>query len=214
MVYCRKKEGSPMKRIIALFLVCLLILSGCASGPKPALSEMLGTHSGSIYRSAFGFSFDTAEMQVFSEEDLAAVNGADEFTPEALMALTDNGNAVTVFAAAPTSGASASLSLFPAAGLPGDIETAADYAAYGLSVMPGKLESAGYTDVQMQQISVKLDDGEHPAILCSAMITEGVPYHLLQICFREGDWMGNLSLSSVESEDALGALLARISITN
>lgn len=203
-----------MKRIIALFLVCLLILSGCASGPKPALSEMLGTQSGTIYRSAFGFSFDAVEMQVFSGEDLAAVNGADEFTPETLEALTDSGNAVTVFAAAPSSGASASLSLFPAAGLPGDIETAADYAAYGLSVMPGKLESAGYTDVRMEQISVKLDDGEHPAILCSAMITEGVPYHLIQICFREGDWMGNLSLSSVESEEALGALLARISITN
>ena len=203
-----------MKRIIALFLVCLLILSGCASGPKPALSEMLGTQSGSIYRSAFGFSFDTVEMQVFSGDDLAAVNGADEFTPEALMALTDSGSAVTVFAAAPTSGASASLSLFPAAGLPGDIETAADYAAYGLSVMPEKLKSAGYTDVRMEQISVKLDDGEHPAVLCSAMITEGVPYHLLQICFREGDWMGSLSLSSVESEEALGALLARISITD
>ena len=203
-----------MKRIIALFLACLLILSGCASGPKPGLSEMLGTQSDSIYRSAFGFSFDTVEMQVFSEEDLAVVNGADEFTPEALMALTDSGNAVTVFAAAPTSGASASLSLFPAAGLPGDIETAADYAAYGLSVMPGKLETAGYTDVRMQQISVNLDDGEHPAVLCSAMITEGVPYHLLQICFQEGDWMGSLSLSSVESEEALGALLARISIND
>ena len=203
-----------MKRIIALFLACLLILSGCTSGPKPALSEMLGTQSGSIYRSAFGFSFDTVEMQVFSEEYLAAVNGADEFTPEALMALTDSGNAVTVFAAAPTSGASASLSLFPAAGLPEDIETAADYAAYGLSVMPGKLESAGYTDVRMQQISVKLGDSEHPAVLCSATITEGVPYHLLQICFREGDWMGSLSLSSVESEEALGALLARISTTD
>ena len=203
-----------MKRIIALFLACLLILSGCTSGPKPALSEMLGTQSGSIYRSAFGFSFDTVEMQVFSEEYLAAVNGADEFTPEALMALTDSGNAVTVFAAAPTSGASASLSLFPAAGLPGDIETAADYAAYGLSVMPGKMESAGYTDVRMQQISVKLGDNEHPAVLCSATITEGVPYHLLQICFREGDWMGSLSLSSVESEEALGALLARISTTD
>ena len=175
---------------------------------------MLGAHSGSIYRSAFGFSFDTVEMQVFSEEDLATVNGTDEFTPEALMPLTDSGNAVTVFAAAPTSGASASLSLFPAAGLPGDIETAADYAAYGLSVMPGKLETAGYTDVRMEQISVKLDDGEHPAVLCSAMITEGVPYHLIQICFREGDWMGSLSLSSVESEEALGALLARISITD
>ena len=214
MVYCRKKEGSPMKRIIALFLVCLLILSGCASGPKPALSEMLGTHAGSIYHSAFGFSFDTVEMQVFSEENLAAFNGADEFTPEALMALTDSGNAVTVFAAAPTSGASASLSLFPAAGLPGDIETAADYAAYGMSVMPDKLSTAGYTDVQIQQISVKLDDGEHPAILCSAMITEGVPYHLLQICFQEGDWMGTLSLSSLESEEALGALLTRIRITD
>jgi hypothetical protein len=83
-----------------------------------------------------------------------------------------------------------------------------------MSVMPDKLRTAGYTDVQMQQISVKLDDGEHPAVLCSAKITEGVPYHLIQICFREGDWMGSLSLSSVESEEALGALLARISITN
>lgn len=200
-----------MKRITALILVCLIILSGCSAAPKPALSEMLGTFDDGAYTSPFGFTIETAELRVFSESDLAAVNYVDQFSPEALAAQTDSGSAVTVFAAASGTQASVFLSLFPAAGLPEAVRTADEYAAYGLSLISGKLESAGYTGIQVQQISIKLDDGAHPALLCSAEITEGVPYHLLQICFREGDWMGTLSLSSVESEDALGALLARIS---
>ena len=76
------------------------------------------------------------------------------------------------------------------------------------------LASAGYTDVRLQLVDVQLDDGEHPALLCSAMITEGVPYHLLQICFQRGDWMGGLSLSSLESEEALRQLLTRITPNN
>lgn len=203
-----------MKRITALILVCLIILSGCSAAPKPALSEMLGTFDNGAYTSPFGFVLETAELHVFSESDLAAVNQIDAFTPEALTAQTDSGNAVLVFAAAPADGSSLSISLFPAAGLPDDVRSADEYAAYGLPLISGKLESAGYTGVQVQQISVKLDDSEHPALLCSAEITEGVPYHLLQICFREGDWMGSLSLSSVESEEALGALLARITTTD
>ena len=203
-----------MKRITALVLVCLIIFSGCSAAPKPALSEMLGTFVNGTYTSPFGFVLETAELHVFSESDLAAVNYVDEFTPEALTAQTDSGNAVLVFAAAPADGSSLSISLFPAAGLPDDVRSAEEYAAYGLPLISGKLESAGYTGIQVQQISVKLDDSEHPALLCSAEITEGVPYHLLQICFREGDWMGSLSLSSVESEEALGALLARITTTD
>jgi hypothetical protein len=203
-----------MKRITALVLVCLIIFSGCSAAPKPALSEMLGTFDNGTYTSPFGFVLETAELHVFSESDLAAVNYVDEFTPEALTAQTDSGNAVLVFAAAPADGSSLSISLFPAAGLPDDVRSAEEYAAYGLPLISGKLESAGYTGIQVQQISVKLDDSEHPALLCSAEITEGVPYHLLQICFREGDWMGSLSLSSVESEEALGALLARITTTD
>ena len=203
-----------MKRITALVLVCLIIFSGCSAAPKPALSEMLGTFDNGTYTSPFGFVLETAELHVFSESDLAAVNYVDEFTPEALTAQTDSGNAVLVFAAAPADGSSLSISLFPSAGLPDDVRSAEEYAAYGLPLISGKLESAGYTGIQVQQISVKLDDSEHPALLCSAEITEGVPYHLLQICFREGDWMGSLSLSSVESEEALGALLARITTTD
>lgn len=194
--------------------MCLFILSGCSAAPKQALSDLLGTLEGSTYTSALGFVIDAAGLHAFSESDLAAVNQVDEFTPEALAAQTDSGNAVTVFAAASGAQASISLSLFPAAGLPEDVQTAEEYAAYGLSLISGKLESAGYADVRVQQISVRLDDGEHPAVLCSAKISGGVPYHLLQICFREGDWMGGLSLSSVESEEALRQLLTRVTSTN
>ena len=203
-----------MKRITALTLVCLIILSGCSAAPRTELSEMLGALEDGIYISPLGFAIETAELHVFSESDLAAVNYVDQFSPEALEAQTDSGSAVTVFAAASDGRDSIFLSLFPAAGLPEDVRTADDYAAYGLPLISGKLESAGYTGVQVQQVSISLDDGEHPALLCSAEITEGVPYHLLQICFQEGGWMGTLSLSSVESEDALGALLARISSNN
>ena len=203
-----------MKRIIALSLAFLLLLTGCAADPGPALADMLGTQGEGSYTSPFGFVIDTADMQLFSAEELAAVNGIDEFAPEALTAQTDSGNAVLVFAAAPADGSSVSISLFPAAALPENVETAADYAAYGLSVMPEKLQSAGYTDVQLQQVEVQLDDGTHPAVLCSAQITEGVPYHLLQICFQEDGWMGALSLSSVESEENLRQLLTRVTSIN
>ena len=203
-----------MKRIIALSLACLLLLTGCAADPGPALADMLGTQSEDAYASPLGFVIDTAELYVFSAEELAALNQVDSFSPEALTTQTDIGNAVTVFAAAPDGQASVSVSLFPADALPGDIRTAADYAAYGLSVMPEKLESAGYTDVQLQQVEVQLDDGAHPAILCSASISEGVPYHLLQICFQEGNWMGGLSLSSLETEEALRELLTRVTSTD
>ena len=198
-----------MKRIIAFFLACLL-LTACAAEPVPALSEMLGTLTESTYTSPFGFTVDASDMQIFSDEDLAAVNQTEEFTPEALTAQTDNGNAVTVFAAAPESGASVVLSLFPAAGLPGDVRTARDYAEYGMSMMSEKLKAAGYLDGQLQLVDIQLDDGAHPALLCSAKMSDGSPYHLLQICFEKDGWLGSLSLSSMESEDALGELLTRI----
>ena len=202
-----------MKRIIAAFLACLILI-GCASVPKTALSEMLGTQGENTYTSPLGFVIDTADLTLLSAEDLAAVNQVEEFTPEALTKQTDNGNAIAVFASATTGGASIVLSLFPADGLPKGTKTAADYAAYGLPLISEKLESAGYANVQAQQVSIKLDGKEHPAILCSAQITAEVPYHLLQICFCEGDWMGALRLSSVESEDVLQELLLRISTTD
>ena len=210
VVYYTAKEDFPMKRLTLFFISLALFLTGCSSAPKPALEEMLGTLTESTYVSPFGFTIDGAQMRIFSRDDLAAVNQVEEFTPEALSAQTDKGNAVTVFAAAPTSGASISLSLFPAANLPGDIRTAADYAAYGLPLITEKLNSAGYTDVQVQQVEVTLGDEAHPAVLCSAQIAEGVPYHLLQICFGKDGWMGSLSLASMESEDALGELLTCI----
>ena len=203
-----------MKRLLSLFLVCLILLSGCAAGPEPALEDMLGTTEGSTYTAPFGFTIDGTDLYIFPREDLAAVNGLAEFTAEALMTQIDLGNAVTTFAAAPGGESSVTLSLFPAAGLPENVETAADYADYGLTVMPEKLTAAGYTNVQLQRVEVQLDDGAHPAVLCSADLTGGYSYHLLQICFRKGDWMGGLSLSSLESEEALRELLTRITSTN
>lgn len=202
-----------MKRITALLLSLLLLLSGCAGGPEPSLSEMLGTQSDNSYSSPFGFVIDTTDLFVFSPEDLASVNQTEAFTAEALAPQIELGNAVSVFAAASGGEASVSLSLFPADSLSGDIQTAEDYAAYGLSAMPQKLEDAGYTDITVTQVRVNLDGGEHPAILCSATLSGEVPYHLLQVCFREGDWMGGLSLSSLESEESLRQLLTRITPT-
>lgn len=199
-----------MKRITALILAALLLLSGCSAAPELTLSEMLGTREEDTYTSPFGFAVDTAQLQLLSEEDLAAVNQVEEFTPEALMAKTDACNAVSVFAAATGAQDSILLSLFPAAGLPEDVQTPEDYAAYGLTLICGKLESAGYTDVQAEQVTVDLDGTERPAVLCTAQIAEGVPYYLLQICFREGGWMAALSLASVESEEALSQLLTRV----
>lgn len=204
-----------MKRITALILVCLFILSGCSSGgSEPALSEMLGSQSESSYTAPFGFVIDTQELHLYTQEDLATLNQVSEFTPEALAPQIESGSAISIFAAATDSADSIILSIFPAEGLPGDIQTAAEYAEYGLSVMGDKLGNAGYTDVQLQLVDVQLDDGEHPAVLCSAQITEGVPYHLLQICFQEGDWMGGLSLASMESEEALRQLLTRVTSTD
>ena len=203
-----------MKRLLSLFLVLLLLLTGCAAGPGPALADMLGTQTESTYSSPFGFTIDGTDLEVFTQDDLASINGLEEFTPEALSTQIDLGNAVTVYAASPAGDSSISLSLFPADGLPENVETAADYAEYGLSVMPGKLTDAGYTDIQVQQVDVQLDDGTHPAVLCSAKIGEEYTYHLLQICFREGEWMGGLSLSSLSSEEALRELLTRVTSDN
>ena len=214
MVDWKEKRRLPMKRPISLLLALLLLLTGCAAGPEPSLSDMLGTHDESGYTSAFGFVIDTAGLHVYSQEDLAALNQVSEFTSEALAPQIENGNAVSIFAAASDTASSVTLSIFPSEGLPGGIETAAEYAEYGLSVMGDKLASAGYTDVQLQLVDVQLDDGAHPAVLCSAQITVGVPYHLLQICFQKGDWMGGLSLSSLESEEALRQLLTRITPNN
>ena len=203
-----------MKRLLSLFLVCLLLLTGCAAGPEPVLSDMLGTRAENTYTSPFGFAIDTANMYVFAPEDLASINDLEDFTAEALMTRIDEGNAVTVFAAAPGEDASLSLSLFPAAELPKGIETAADYAEYGMSMMSEKFKTAGYTDCRSQLVDIKLEDGTHPALLCSASMANGSPYHLLQICFREGDWLGSLSMSSTESEDALSELLILVTPTN
>ena len=203
-----------MRRLLSLLLVLLLLLSGCAAGPDPALSDMLGTREEDTYAAPFGFTIDTRDLMLYTEEELAMLNQVSEFTPEALSVQIDQDYAVSVFAAATDSASSISLSLFPTDSLPDDVRTAAAYAEYGLSVMPEKLASAGYTDVRLQLVDVQLDDGEHPALLCSAMITEGVPYHLLQICFQRGDWMGGLSLSSLESEEALRQLLTRITPNN
>ena len=203
-----------MKRLLSLFLVCLLLLAGCATGPEPVLSDMLGTQTENAYTSPFGFSIDTSGMYVFAPEDLASVNILEEFTAEALMTRISEGSAVTVFAATPGEDASISLSLFPAAELPKGIETAADYAEYGLSMMSEKFKDAGYTDCRTQLVDIKLEDGTHPALLCSASMAEGSPYHLLQICFREGDWLGSLSMSSTESEEALRELLILVTPTN
>lgn len=199
-----------MKRIIALILA-LFLLTGCAAGESgPALADMLGTQAESTYTSGFGFAIDTAEMYVYSAADLAALNQVSAFTAEDLAPVMDSGSAVSIFSSVYGSASFVTLSLFPADGLPENVRTAADYAAYGLSVMPGKLEEAGYTDVQLQQVEVDLSGEKHPAVLCTAAISGSTPYYLLQICFQEGGWMGGLSLSSVESEDTLGALLSLI----
>lgn len=203
-----------MKRLLSFSLVLLLLLSGCAAGPKPALSDMLGSQAENAYTSPFGFVIDTTDLHLYSREDLAVLNQTDGFTAEALSAQIDLGNAVSVFAAVSDTAASVTLSLFPASGLPEGIETAEDYAAYGVTVMEEKLKTVGYADVQLQVVEVNLDSGVHPAVLCSAEISEGIPYHLLQICFREGDWMGGLSLSSMNTEEDLRQLLTRITATD
>ena len=203
-----------MKRITALILVFLIFLSGCAAAPELTLSEMLGSSDGSLYTSPFGFSVDAEELYVFTEEELASLNQIDSFTPELLQTWMDTGRAVSIYAAAADDGDSIHLSLYPAVNLPVDVQTAEDYAAYGLSVMPDRLTEAGYTDVQAEQVTAKLGDAEHPAILCTAKLSDDVSYYLLQICFRKDGWMGGLSLSSTESEEAISELLTRITTNN
>ena len=203
-----------MKRLLCLFLALLLLLPGCAAGRELTLSDALGTSEENAYTSPFGFVIDTEGLLVFSEDDLASLNQLDSFTPEALQTRMDTGNAVSIFAAASDEGASVNLSLYPAANLPESVQTPEEYAQYGLSVMPDKLTAAGYADFQVEQVSVNLDGAEHPAILCSAKITEDVPYYLLQICFRKDGWMASLSLSSMESEEDMRQLLTRITCPN
>ena len=203
-----------MKRLLCLLLVCLMIFSGCAADPEPAVAEMLGTLENDVYTSAFGFAIDLEGMRINTAQELAVMNQLEDgvFTEEALMKKTKDGIAVGILSAAPMeSDSTLILSLALCSELPQTIQSAEDYAEYCLSTIPGKMERAGYTDVQVRRISVTLDDGEHPAILCSAKLTDDIPYHLLQVCFREGDWMGGLSLSSLSSEEALRQLLTRVS---
>ena len=206
-----------MKRLLCLLIACLLILPACAADPEPELGEMLGTLENDVYTSAFGFAIDLEGMRINTAQELAVMNQLEDgvFTEEALMKKTKDGIAVGILSASPSESDSIlTLSLALCSELPDTIQSAEDYAEYGASTIPGKLERAGYTDVQVRRISVTLDDGEHPAILCSAKLTDDIPYHLLQVCFREGDWMGGLSLSSLSSEEALRQLLTHVTSTN
>lgn len=178
---------------------------------------MLGTLENDVYTSAFGFAIDLEGMRISTPQELASINQLEDgsFTEDGLMKKLKGGLAVGILSASPSESDSIlTLSLALCSELPDTIQSAEDYAEYGASTIPGKLERAGYTAVQVRQISVTLDDGEHPAILCSAELTEDIPYHLLQVCFRQGDWMGGLSLSSLSSEEALRELLTHVTSTN
>lgn len=203
-----------MKRILIPLLVFVLIFSGCSSAPEPNLSQMLGTLDGSTYCSPLGIAIDLDGMTVHSEEDLAILNRLDggAFTTEALMAAMDKGNAVAILSASSNGGFdSMTLSLVPHAQLSDSIRDAADYADHAMSVIPGKLENIGCTDIRIERITVTLDGIEHPAVLCSCSFVDGSAYHLLEVCFRHSDWMSGLSLTSLESEEALRQLLSRVS---
>lgn len=203
-----------MKRLFSLFLVCLLALSGCASGPEPGLTEMLGTVEDAAYCSPFGFSVDLTDLEVRTAEELTDLNRLDgsDSLEDALTKEMDKGNAVAILLAGTADGRSAlTLSLVPSDRLSGSLRTAGDYADYSVLQIPQKLEDAGCTNIQVTRTYVMLDETEHPAVSVSCDFTDGTAYHLLQICFREGSWMGGLSLTTLDSQEGLWELLGHLS---
>lgn len=201
-----------MKRLICLFLACLLILPGCAGDPEPELVEMLGALENEVYTSAFGYSIDLTDLYANTSEQLYTLtHPGEKFSPDVLMDEMREGNATAILSAANDQGFnSLILSLIPVSELPGRIRDAGDYAEYGLSEISDTLEEYGYTDIQIELTSVTLEGTEHPAILCSCLQYDGSPFHLLQVFFHRDSWMSSLSITSLESEDVLWQFWSRV----
>ena len=200
-----------MKRIFCLLLCFVLVLCGCASGEGPSLKDFLAKPEGAVYRSPFGIEIELSDLSVLTADDIAELSGLEgDSLEDKLTREMDRGNAVAILSATAADNSNMTMSLIPLDKLPASARTAKDYAAYSAELMPEKLEGLECTNIQVTRTTAFLGEAEYPAVYVSCNFVDGSPYCLLQICFCEGNWMGGLSLTSLDSPAAIQELLTRV----
>ena len=205
------KGAISMKRIFCLLLSCILILCGCASGGEPSLKDFLAKPEGAVYRSPFGIDIELSDLSVITAADIAELSGLEgDSLEDKLTREMDKGNAVAILSATAADTSNMTMSLIPLENLPASARTAKSYAEYTAELMPEKLEGLECTNIRITRTSAFLGENEYPAVYVSCNFVDGSPYHLLQICFCEGNWMGGLSLTSLDSPAAIQELLTRV----
>ena len=200
-----------MKRIFCLLLACIVILCGCASGGDLSLKDFLAKPEGAIYRSPFGICIDLSDLSVLTADDIAHLSGLEgDSLEEKLTREMDKGSAVAILSATAADHSNMTMTLIPLENLPAAARTAKSYAEYTAGLMPEKLEGLECTNIRITWTSAFLGESEYPAVYVSCNFVDGSPYWLLQICFCEGNWMGGLSVTSLDSPAAIQELLTRI----
>lgn len=207
-----------MKKLLAIILSVLLVLclaTGCSAkndsdknGSSNSQSSdsmvklTMGTVNGTTYENEFiGIGCKVDDGWTFaSEDDLKAliditIDKFDEKYQEQLEA------AAIVYAMQVTdasTGNNININLEKLTGL-NKTMTASKYVDSSLGQMSTALETAGFSNLQIQKTEVEIDGTKHAAIAINADFS-GVKIYEKVVCIKCDDYMANITLATVSSD--------------
>ena len=198
-----------MKKLLAIILSVVFVLclaTGCSAKPsenvKTDAKLTMGTVNGTTYENEFiGIGCKVDDGWTFaSEDDLKAliditIDKFDEKYQEQLEA------AAIVYAMQVTdasTGNNININLEKLTGLNKNM-TASKYVDSSLGQMSTALESAGFSNLQIQKTEVEIDGTKHAAIAINADFS-GVKIYEKVVCIKCDDYMANITLATVSSD--------------
>ncbi len=198
-----------MKKLLAIILSVVFVLclaTGCSAKPsenvKTDAKLTMGTVNGTTYENEFiGIGCKVDDGWTFaSEDDLKAliditIDNFDEKYQEQLEA------AAIVYAMQVTdasTGNNININLEKLTGLNKNM-TASKYVDSSLGQMSTALESAGFSNLQIQKTEVEIDGTKHAAIAINADFS-GVKIYEKVVCIKCDDYMANITLATVSSD--------------
>lgn len=213
-----------MKKLLAIIISALLVLclvTGCSKTDdnvdldnkdnsssqssetdKTDAKLTLGTVSGTTYENEFmGIGCKLEDGWTFaSEDDLKAlinitIDKFDEDYQEQLEAATI---LYAMQATDSATGNNININLEKLSGLNKTL-TASKYVDSAMSQMSSALESAGFSNLEIQKTEVEIDGTKHPAIAISADVS-GIKIYEKVVCIKCGDYIANITLATVSSD--------------
>lgn len=213
-----------MKKLLAIILSVLLVLclvTGCSTKDensdsdkndssssqssetvKPAAKLTMGTVNGTTYENEFmGIGCKLDDGWTFASEDVlkALINiTIDKFDEKYQEQLESAAIVYAMQATDASTGNNININLEKLTGL-NKTMTASKYVDAVMSQMSTALESAGFSNLQLQKAEVEIDGTKHAAIAISADVS-GIKIYEKVVCIKCDDYIANITLATVSSD--------------